>query len=117
MARLGILVLIIGMAAGPMPGADGTSSPGSPQTKKVESVPPLSAERRAEVARSLGKLPLAFEVNEGQTDSTVKFLSRQGNSTLFLTSHEAVLVPVTGYREQGAGADSKFKIQEKDCNH
>jgi hypothetical protein len=35
--------------------------------------------------------PLAFEVNKGQTDPQVKFLSRGRGSTLFLTGREAVI--------------------------
>jgi len=44
-----------------------------------------------EIAEAYGKLPLAFEVNQGQTDRRVKFLSRSNGYTLFLTSKEAVL--------------------------
>ncbi|MCH7604855.1 hypothetical protein IID24_02625, partial [Patescibacteria group bacterium] len=36
------------------------------------------------------RLPLSFEVNHGQADSRVKFLSRGHGYTLFLTSDEAV---------------------------
>jgi len=38
-----------------------------------------------------GALPLAFEVNAGQTDSHVSFLSRGSGYTAFLTSGETVL--------------------------
>jgi Beta-propeller repeat len=38
-----------------------------------------------------GRLPLAFEANEGQTDSRVQFLSRGNGYTLFLTGNQAVL--------------------------
>jgi hypothetical protein len=38
-----------------------------------------------------GKLPLAFEVNEGQTDARVQFLSHGRGYALFLTRDEAVL--------------------------
>ena len=38
-----------------------------------------------------GKLPLSFEVNQGQTDPSVQFLSRGGNSALFLTKKEIVM--------------------------
>jgi hypothetical protein len=38
-----------------------------------------------------GKLPLSFEANLGQTDLTVKFLSRGRGYALFLTGDEAVL--------------------------
>jgi hypothetical protein len=40
---------------------------------------------------NLNKLPLAFERNEGQTGSQVKFLARGQGYTLFLTPGEAVL--------------------------
>ena len=38
-----------------------------------------------------GKLPLAFEVNRGQTDGRVKFLSHGRGYALFLTSDQAIL--------------------------
>ena len=38
-----------------------------------------------------GKLPLSFEANLGQTDDSVKFLSRGSGYSLFLTPTEAVL--------------------------
>ncbi|HYU99785.1 MAG TPA: SBBP repeat-containing protein [Pyrinomonadaceae bacterium] len=42
-------------------------------------------------AEAYGKLPLSFEVNQGQTNRRVKFLSRGAGYNLFLTSNEAVL--------------------------
>lgn len=38
-----------------------------------------------------GKRPLSFELNQGQTDPLVKFLSRGQGYTLYLTASEAVL--------------------------
>ena len=46
----------------------------------------------AQVRKRYGHLPLSFEANHGQSDSTVKFLSRGSGYSLFLTSNEAVLV-------------------------
>jgi hypothetical protein len=46
---------------------------------------------QAKAAESYGKLPLSFEANHGQADGRVKFLSRTGGYTLFLTGDEAVL--------------------------
>ena len=46
----------------------------------------------AQVREGYGHLPLSFEANHGQSDSTVKFLSRGSGYSLFLTSTEAVLV-------------------------
>src|SRR6266849_6403601 len=46
---------------------------------------------QAKTLDSYGKLPLSFEANHGQADGRVKFLSRTGGYTLFLTGDEAVL--------------------------
>lgn len=40
----------------------------------------------------LGRLPLVFEENRGQSDPQVRFLARGGGYGLFLTENEAVLV-------------------------
>jgi Beta-propeller repeat/HYDIN/CFA65/VesB-like, Ig-like domain len=57
---------------------------------------PVATASRDSVTRSrqlaaYGRLPLAFEVNRGQSDSRVKFVSRGSGYTLFLTRNEAVL--------------------------
>src|SRR6185369_11519528 len=46
---------------------------------------------KARVAENFGRLPLSFELNKGQTDKQVKFLSHGPSYDLFLTSTEAVL--------------------------
>jgi len=64
-----------------------------------------------QVVAAYGKLPLAFEINKGQTDSQVKFLSRGSGYTLFLTGREAVLEvrKPSGFRPQGPGiTDPKY---------
>jgi pimeloyl-ACP methyl ester carboxylesterase len=45
----------------------------------------------ARLTEAYGKLPLQFEANEGQTDSSVKFISRGSGSDLYLASDGAVL--------------------------
>ena len=45
---------------------------------------------QAKLSDSYGKLPLSFEVNQGQTDEQVKFLSRSSGHSVFLTSGEIV---------------------------
>jgi hypothetical protein len=47
-----------------------------------------STQRR--ILKDYGELPLAFEKNQGQTDSRVKFLSRGAGYTLFLTANQAI---------------------------
>jgi Calx-beta domain/Carboxypeptidase regulatory-like domain/Beta-propeller repeat/CarboxypepD_reg-like domain len=46
---------------------------------------------RARIAENFGRLPLSFEINKGQIDQPVKFLSRGPGYDLFLTANEAVL--------------------------
>jgi hypothetical protein len=48
------------------------------------------------VVENYGRLPLGFEANTGQTDKSVRFLSRGGGYALFLTDHEAVLALRSG---------------------
>src|SRR5687767_15318203 len=50
-----------------------------------------AAASHATMPHSFGNLPLTFEVNEGQVDPSVRFLSRAQKSTIFLTPREAVL--------------------------
>ncbi len=60
------------------------------------------------VPQAYGKLPLAFEVNRGQTDRRVKFLSRGNGYTLFLTGNEAVLA-LRSARQKSGSADLAFR--------
>src|SRR5882762_5338426 len=58
------------------------------------SIPSASAAKeqtRLRANEAYGNLPLSFEINQGQTDSRVKFISRGASYNLFLTSTEAVL--------------------------
>ena len=67
------------------------------------------------VAERYGKLPLGFEVNRGQTDSRVKFLSRGRGYTLFLTSNEAVLANADRMtRMRLVGANKKQRVSGED---
>lgn len=45
----------------------------------------------AEVQTAVGKLPLAFEANRGQTDAPVKFMARAKGYTAFLTQDNVTL--------------------------
>ncbi len=54
------------------------------------------------IVKGYGKLPLAFEANQGQTDPRVNFLSRGAGYSLFLTPDEAVLSLREGSRQDAA---------------
>jgi hypothetical protein len=63
---------------------------------------------------SYGKLPLAFEANQGQSDPQVKFLSRGAGYSLSLTSNEAVLGLHESSRQEPALPGAKARTaQEK----
>lgn len=51
----------------------------------------IPAASKQQIQAACARLPLRFEANQGQTDDQVRFLSRAGGYTLFLTSTEAVL--------------------------
>ncbi len=52
----------------------------------------MNAQEQQEIAASAIKMPLFFEANQGQTDPSVRFLTRSGGYTMFLTPTETVLV-------------------------
>lgn len=63
--------------------------------------------KQARAWEAYGKLPLSFEVNQGQTDGRAKFLARGRGYSLFLTSTEAVLA----LRKPSAGRSSKSEMR------
>jgi hypothetical protein len=68
---------------------------------------PLSSAQKKDWPHGYGKLPLAFEVNQGQTAPDVRFLAHGEGYQLFLTSQEAVLTlrhPLTGSAKAAKGA-------------
>jgi len=48
-------------------------------------------EPKIQVDNEFGKIPLAFETNQGQVDESVKFLTRGSGYTMFLTPQEAII--------------------------
>jgi hypothetical protein len=60
----------------------------------------------------LQELPLSFEPNRGQADGQVRFLSRGGRYTLFLTKEGAVLAlkKGSGLRSQKSQAGRQFSV-------
>src|SRR6187431_1797506 len=48
------------------------------------------AKDKAQMAEVIARLPLSFELNQGQTDSSVKFLSRGPGYSIFVRPEEVV---------------------------
>lgn len=85
-----IICLITSVTTCVFVAAAGGDNPTSEERSTAYSVP-ADASAKAKIAENFGRLPLSFEVNEGQVDQSVKFLSRGPGYDLFLTSTEAVL--------------------------
>jgi hypothetical protein len=90
---LSLPVLRFTARAEAMSDAAGAQSSGGMGTPTAPAGGPAEAQqqvrRRVQAAHAM--LPLSFEMNQGQTDPQVKFLSRAGSTTLWLTPGEAVL--------------------------
>ena len=75
-----------------LPGTDNGGRFSGVRVHAVASVPhPETPVQRVRIVDNYGKVPLAFEANQGQTDPQVKFVSRGPGYGLFLTTCEAVL--------------------------
>ncbi len=72
----------------------GVPSPAGTSTRQTQrpAESPLSQTAHASLSSGYGKLPLAFEPNQGQTDARVRFLTRGGGMTAFFTDSETALV-------------------------
>ena len=90
-----------------------TVAPGEVQSRLAPALPSYAgAAAERPYSPNYGKLPLSFEVNQGQTDAQVRFLARGRGYRLFLTGDEAVLsLKKSGVRSQGLeGRRSEFEI-------
>lgn len=92
-----------------------TSLPAFGKVRPISSTPASSVPAKAsdhatdpsvktQAAQAWGRLPLSFEINEGQSDTPVKFMARGQGYGLFLTSNEAVF---TLRRDQATTASTR----------
>lgn len=86
-------------------------NPATAQIAKEAEIMPANRERlRAEY----GRVPLSFEANQGQTDGSVKFLSRGSGYSIFLTPTDGVLR--LGIAERGSNKDGLVARSTKSTN-
>ena len=76
-------------SSGPPVGAEVAQDDKLAEPEPISQVPTAGG---ATLQPGYGRLPMRFEPNQGQSDSTVKFLARGPGYQLFLTPAEAVLV-------------------------
>jgi beta-propeller repeat-containing protein/HYDIN/CFA65/VesB family protein len=87
----------VGLALLPVSTGGAALSEHAPKPAKQANIQPIlrpssiAGAAKAHLAGSYGKLPLSFEVNQGQASEQVKFLTHGPGYTLFLTQTEALL--------------------------
>jgi hypothetical protein len=69
---------------------------------------PDAAAAQTQAREAFGKVSLTFEENDGQTDPQVKFLTRAGGATVFLTATEAVFALAVPNQNAGAATANKL---------
>jgi hypothetical protein len=93
------------------PSSESTASiASSPDTRDSIIPKPLAA--KDGIRNSYGKLPLAFEPNNGQVDEQVKFLARGPGYNLFLTSTETLLALNNVSSRKGKPTNGRSSKQE-----
>jgi Beta-propeller repeat len=88
LAGLGHSVLWRGQSVSGMAGSSASSASQAASPANQED----DATTKDRVKRQYGRLPMNFEVNQGQADDSVRFLSRGHGYQVFLTDNEAALV-------------------------
>jgi hypothetical protein len=68
---------------------------------------------RGRIQANYASLPLAFEANQGQTDSQVKYMARGNGYTLFLTANDAVFSLQSRSAESATSAVRRGAVQQK----
>ena len=81
----------------------------TPEKSAPSALVKTAAETSAQGKAAYGKLPLTFELNQGQADQQVKFLSRGKGYNLFLTGTEAALNLRRGDGARRGEEDSSFR--------
>ena len=101
-------------AVSALPGADNGGHVSGIHVQTVALVThPNTPVQRVNVVESYGRVPLAFEANQGQTNPQVKFISRGPGYGLFLTTSEAVLTLRGASRREPSSPKAKASLQDE----
>src|SRR5262245_11092039 len=98
-AGLGLAVLWRSQSVSGMAGASKYSASQTAPRANQEA----DAAAKDRVKRQYGRLPMNFEVNQGQASDSVRFLSRGHGYQVFLTDNEAALVLQSSVSNGGSG--------------
>jgi len=115
-----VSAIIVGLAgegmSAPLPLPDPLGAPSGVATSAPTSSSKPDAGTRTRISETYGKLPLSFEVNQGQTDERVKFLARGPGYTFFMTPTETVLslrTEASGLRTESPRAMRRAVVRMK----
>lgn len=89
--KFGVCSLVVGGTALALLAAWGSLRVIRRAPRSIEASVASAKAARPRAVENYGKLPLSFEVNQGQSDAQVKFLARGQGYTLLLNAQEAVL--------------------------
>jgi hypothetical protein len=100
-----VAIAAIAIGSGRLPAHNGSVTHSSAVAARP--APAATPQQRARVRASMDALPLAFEANQGQTDSQVKYLARGNGYTVFLTANDAVFALQSAAQNPAARAAAK----------
>jgi hypothetical protein len=106
-----LIVTFLLSQSNPVPLVNQSASVASASVVSPSVVSQADPKAQAKILDSYGKLPLSFEANHGQADGRVKFFSRTGGYSLFLTGDEAVLA-MSGKRAKDAAPKGASGFRE-----
>ena len=95
--------------AGLLATSSATALASGPATQSAKT----ASAKKTQLSQDYGKLPLSFEANAGQTDASVKFLSRGSGYSLYLRADEAVLA----LNNPAFGAGDVLNLQLSGASH
>jgi len=95
LATSAIIALALGTYGSPIRASTITKSANS-----VTAASPNAAAGRQKAKAAFASMPLYFEVNQGQTDPSVRYLSHVGRYSLYLTDDATVLSMIAGQIDQ-----------------
>ena len=116
-AVAGCIVAVVAVAVATVAsGAVGSRSRGRLVRAVPSDVSTVTPTTRARVQAKFAALPLAFEVNEGQTDPQVKYMARGNGYTVYLTQEETIVALTSSSQagpSQAAGIHSGRKTEQQ----
>jgi hypothetical protein len=92
LATVAIIALSLGTYGSPIGASTTAAKPANSATVAAENK--AAAEQKAKAA--FASMPLYFEVNQGQTDPSVRYLSHVGRYSMYLTDDATVLSMIAG---------------------